>query len=200
MDQPRINKVYAIIIVLIGTLAFAGVLYGCSNESGLNPNVISGDDAASVRNINGAVIPHHLLVSKDIDLFYESLSESYSDIENIVVISPNHFAYGLSYIQTTNVYPGYAFSLNLDLINILNGTGVVRIEPKYFPLEHGIFAHFDFIQRYFQDADISPIIIKRDTPKERLDLLARILKEEIPDNTLIISSIDFTHFEPEEVA
>ncbi|MDR0771651.1 MAG: hypothetical protein LBF15_00865 [Candidatus Peribacteria bacterium] len=39
------------------------------------------------------VIPHHNLVRKDIDEFYSFLSQKYSDknIENIVVISPNHF-------------------------------------------------------------------------------------------------------------
>jgi predicted class III extradiol MEMO1 family dioxygenase len=42
-----------------------------------------------------AVIPHHSLVSDEIEEFYKHLSEAYSGskIDNIVVISPNHFNY-----------------------------------------------------------------------------------------------------------
>jgi predicted class III extradiol MEMO1 family dioxygenase len=42
-----------------------------------------------------AVIPHHSLVSDKIDEFYKHLNETYSGskIDNIVVISPNHFNY-----------------------------------------------------------------------------------------------------------
>jgi predicted class III extradiol MEMO1 family dioxygenase len=40
-----------------------------------------------------AVIPHHSLVKDEIDEYYKYLSETYSGskIDNIVVISPNHF-------------------------------------------------------------------------------------------------------------
>jgi predicted class III extradiol MEMO1 family dioxygenase len=42
-----------------------------------------------------AVIPHHSLVSDEIDEFYKYLSETYSGskIDNVVIISSNHFNY-----------------------------------------------------------------------------------------------------------
>lgn len=197
MDKSRIKKVYAVILTLIGTLALAGVLYGCDEVGDSVKNV----NVDSTKNVHGAVIPHHLLVSKDMNLFYEKLSSALEEeIEHVVIIAPNHFAYGLSYIQTTNDYPGSGFKLNLDLINSLNGSGALRIEPAFFDKEHGVFAHFDFIHQYFPNADMTPIIVKRDTPKERLDVLARMLTEEMTDNTMVIASIDFTHFEPEDIA
>lgn len=164
----------------------SSVLYGCD----VNPI-----------NRAGAVIPHHLLVEKDIDAFYKKIADETDwDVKHVVLISPNHFAYGHSFIQTTNVISGEPVTLALDLINTLNSYGAARIEPSFFGKEHGIFVHYEFIQKYFPDAGVTPFIIKRDTPKDKLDLFAKILEGEIPDNTLIIASIDFTHFEPEDSA
>jgi len=38
-----------------------------------------------------AIIPHHNLVNKDIDSYYQNLKNTYTNFDNIVIISPNHF-------------------------------------------------------------------------------------------------------------
>lgn len=129
----------------------------------------------------GAIIPHHLLVEEQMEELYTEIASE--DIEKVILISPNHFNYGFNYIQTTDE----------DLEN-------AEVEPKYFEEEHGISVHEDFISRHFPNAKIVPIIIKNDTPQNRIDDLLEELTAQNLDKTVVIASIDFTHYELEEIA
>jgi predicted class III extradiol MEMO1 family dioxygenase len=46
------------------------------------------------------VAPHHNLVNPEIDTYYKFLSEKYPDFENVVILSPNHFAKQKNFWQT----------------------------------------------------------------------------------------------------
>jgi len=123
--------------------------------------------------VYGIVLPHHLLVENFIDTFYKEVSENRPDITEIILISPNHFFYGFEYIQG---------------------------ETKNLEKEHGIMNELSFIKKYFPKAKITPYTIKPGTPQNRLDSLISQVSKENPDNTLIIASIDFSHYEAKKTA
>lgn len=127
----------------------------------------------------GVIMPHHLLVEDKMDDFYDQI---WSDFDKVIILSPNHFGYGFNYVQTNN--EEYANDL-------------IFYEPKMFDDEHGVTVHYDFIKDRNPDAEIFAVKIKETTPLDMLDDLAGYLDGF--KNTLVISSIDFTHAEYEEI-
>lgn len=145
----------------------------------------------------GAILPHHLLVDYEIEKLYTYIASRDPDIRTIILISPNHFNYGQRYVQSTDIdLP----ALDVDKIHTLNTAGAFTIEPKYYSKEHGITVHIPYIQKHFPNAKIIPIIIKQTTPEEKLDTLIKALKTILDDHTLMIASIDFTHYVSEKYA
>jgi len=149
------------------------------------------------------IVPHHLLVKNYLDDFYKKISEKNPEIEKIILISPNHFDYGNRYIQsTTSLADKDGTRINIDKNEIakISQTGAISIEPIYFEKEHGIMNELIFTNKYFPNAEIIPIRIKNGTTKDRLDMLSNELSKIVTKNTLIIVSVDFTHYTDEKIA
>ncbi|MBL4695072.1 AmmeMemoRadiSam system protein B [Candidatus Gracilibacteria bacterium] len=133
---------------------------------GTSAAILAALSSCSPQTPKAAIIPHHLFVESIIDEMYQKIPAT----DKIVLLSPNHFGYGINYIQTKN------------------------IEPDNMQKEHGITIHLDFIEKYFPDAEILPITIKQGTPEEKLDELITRL----PKDAFIIASVDFSHLMPED--
>ncbi|MFC1751297.1 AmmeMemoRadiSam system protein B, partial [Pseudomonadota bacterium] len=175
-------------------------LSACQSDS--NAEVSSIEEPASANTIQGLLLPHHLLVAEQMEKVYSSVVIE-NNYDRIIVISPNHFDTGFNYIQSTDIYSDVGLpipGLDMDFINYLYEERGLFIESKYFSEEHGIYAHFGFLNEHFPDAKLVPIIIKKYTPKERLDHLVAAIAEKDLSRTLIIASIDFTHFADEKLA
>lgn len=154
-----------------------------------------GSDAAGVR---GVILPHHNLVSDYIDGFYEEISDM--DVDRIILMSTNHFELGYSAIQSMYELDTKV-DLDVDFIKDLEKAGFLEVEGISFEAEHGIMVHMDRIEEYFPDVEVVPIVLKWGIPVEHLDRLEEeILDEEGMESTLVIASIDFSHFVTEETA
>jgi AmmeMemoRadiSam system protein B len=149
----------------------------------------------------GAVMPHHLLVKKDINELYAKLAQIH-EYKRIIIISPNHFNFGYHYIETTNAengkFPGQ--KIDRDAYAKLIASKVVFSEPGKFYLDHGVNNHLPFIKKYFPNAVIVPLLIKSGADEARLNILAKTLSEIADKDTLVLASIDFTHYAPESDA
>lgn len=164
-------------------------------------------------NVQGIIVPHHLIVANLMDQFYFEISEN-NDFENVVIIGPNHYDFGYNYIQTideVNLIDPVLTSqeikvlkdaplLNLDKINLLSTRQSVAIENKFFSREHSMYVQYDFIKKYWPNAQIIPITIKNKTPEKKLNQLMTDLRPLLNKKTLFIFSIDFTHYSAEEFA
>lgn len=179
-------------------------------ERWLNPLTSIPEDVEAV------ILPHHLLVESYMDKFYAQLAEE-NKYARVVIIAPNHFGYGYNFVQTTDIINVEektidsesrlmlqdAPELDQAWIAILEKAKVAMIEPKYYSREHGVFTHYQFLKKYFPDAQIVPIIIKRHTPEKVLDNLAEELEALINGDegrTLILTSLDFSHYTSEDLA
>ncbi|MBD3330788.1 AmmeMemoRadiSam system protein B [Candidatus Peregrinibacteria bacterium] len=157
------------------------------------------DDVENACETFGVILPHHLLVEQYIAEVYGSLSDC--GFERVIVVSPNHFNYGARYIQSSD--KGVLSEMdNLDVENILmlKRSSPLSIEPRYFSLEHGISVQLEFLNQYLPEAKVIPIIIKKGTPVNQLELLVGAIMSLDLSNTLVVASIDFTHFEGEDAA
>ena len=153
--------------------------------------------------VKGAIMPHHLLVNGFIDLFYKKIAEK-NKYDEIIFISPNHFDLGRNYVQTSGVIKGHEFNFDVEGIAELVSRGVAFDEPKRFADEHGVWTHEKFLTKYFPEAKFIPLIIKRQTPQEKLDRLSdeiiKLIKEKELNgkSVLIIGSLDFSHYSGEK--
>ncbi|MFA5829463.1 MAG: AmmeMemoRadiSam system protein B [Candidatus Gracilibacteria bacterium] len=200
-----------LLVVMIGGIGL-GVLYQPGTRTGSVPvpgqktpsNVTSNARSNATGKIVGAVLPHHLLVANFIDDFYAELAKQIKPAR-IILISPNHFDKGVKYIQTATVTPNDQYNdlLDLQAINFLASKAGAFIENKYYSVEHGIYVHYPFIKKYFPQAQIIPITLKRGTPQAQMDKLIADLQDlqKIENKTtLILASVDFTHYVSEDIA
>ncbi len=147
----------------------------------------------------GAIIPHHLFVEYFMDGFYEEIANK--EVERVILISPNHYGYGYSYIQSIDKKTDEnSPELDLDFVYALKDSSPLQIVSNDFDKEHGIYTHFDFINESFPNAKIVPITLKSTTPKKYLDDLILAIENQDLSKTFVIGSIDFTHNEVEEIA
>jgi len=163
----------------------------------------------------GAVLPHHLITALELTRFYRGLSEVV-DPRVIVILSPNHYEAGEANVQTCNcsykTFDGADLRTSSDDLGRLLGSslvaGTVAMENENFKIEHGIYAHANFIKRFFPEAEILPLIIKKETPREELDRLVGFFEAEFGggaggsggEDVFFVASVDFAHYMTKEVS
>ena len=193
-----ISRGLVIFFFLNGLIAGGLILGGCANGGMAEVPAESENKSAAAeeKGIKGVILPHHLIVEKNIEKLYSRIAAN-NDFERVIILSPNHFHHGLNFIQTTD-----RLNANLDkrFIGAIAGRKGAFMEPKYFEEEHGITVHLPFIKKYFPKAKVVPVIMKKYTPHERLEHLIEVILKQGLENTLVIASIDFSHYADEKSA
>ena len=152
-----------------------------------------------------AIIPHFMLDSGKVDQFYGFIRDKYYNgwwPNKIILISPNHFHNETNEIQT--ICESMDVNYKSEKINLSSELNNLWIkcdkEGKIFNLwwdnfradEHGIWEHFQWINKYFPDSKVIPII----SPCFQMSAIKDILPliENLNWNILVIASVDFTHY------
>lgn len=161
----------------------------------------AGNVPTSTERLIGGIVPHHLLVGTSFARFYQTFASTQPSV--VAVIGPNHFYAGRGPILTTSgryQTPYGDLPINESIVHELVETGLALDDPQPFMREHSMSAEATFIRRTWPDALLVPIILKQSvTPRdaERLgDTLSRIL----PEDAVVLASVDFSHDLPERVA
>lgn len=162
---------------------------------------LSRKDKSDKLKVKAIIVPHHLFAHSLIEnLFFQTKSKK---IKRVILISPNHFNRGRSLIITSKavwqtnfgkVYPA------LDLIEKLTEDEYISIEEEPFKKEHGIYNLVPYIKIAFPRAKIIPIILKPRVNQVVALKLVQKLNQISNENTLIIASLDFSHFQMPQVA
>lgn len=155
---------------------------------------------AADEKVYGGIIPHHLIVKDKIAAFFSGI-EKY-DYENIILIGPNHFSAGKSNIilsQARWETPYGTLEPNFDLINKLSAGS--NIEESPFASEHSISGLVGFIKKSFPNAKFTPIILKSWASEKDCETLAKSIFENVnKEKTLVVATVDFSHYMPSAVA
>lgn len=142
----------------------------------------------------GGIVSHHFLVAPEIAKFFAGLKGR--PIETIVIIGPNHFSYGEEDIQVARYpykTPWGMLESDSGSIEKLLKNNFIKNEEIPFNREHSISTLAGFIKYYLPETKIVPIVLKRNTTKEKAEKLAEALSESLPERSLVVASIDFSH-------
>lgn len=155
----------------------------------------------NISDIKGAVVNHHLLASKFIASVFDTIASKKS--LTIVIISPNHFGRGRGRITSSILNwktPYGIMETDAQLIEALEQKKLLSVDPTPFKEEHGISNLMAFVKKSLPNAKVVPIIVRDNLSVDTGFAFAKALKEVAPSNTLVVASLDFSHYLPSNAA
>ncbi len=151
--------------------------------------------------IYSIIVPHHLLASVYIAKLIKMSSGR--NIKTVVVIGPNHENIGSSPIATVkagwNTAFGYADTQD-ELVDKLAADLELKPDLEAFASEHSVGAIVPFIKYYLPQARIVPIIFSSYASLGQAEKVSQWLKDNLPADSLVIVSTDFSHYLNKEQA
>lgn len=151
----------------------------------------------------GAILPHHTITANTVARFYKGLSKKINP-KVVFLLSPNHYETGGHSVIT-------GINLTFDTVygNLETENNIIRdlvtkkyayIDNKTFQNEHGIYFHAPFIKKYFPNAKVVPILLEWQNSQDENDKIADFISNNSNEETFIIASVDFSHYQPKAVA
>ena len=151
--------------------------------------------------IKGLMVNHHLLAGKFMSHAFCAVATDKP--MTVIIISPNHFMIGHGQV-TISAYdfqtPYGVLQSGQKLVKKMSDVGIATIDEGPFEKEHGIYNLTPFIKKAMPNARIVPIIIKDNISQENKDKLVDFLANNLPENSLIVASLDFSHYLTSEQA
>jgi len=153
--------------------------------------------------IASGVVPHHGVAQEIIEKFFKYIS-SKEKPENIIILSPDHFnATNLvekSFISVDiSTKEFYDLAINNSLLEKLKNKNLA-FDTYAIDFDHGITELLPYIKKSFPDSSILPIIIASKATKEDVEELIRSINGYVGSKTIIIASVDFSHYLPPSAA
>ncbi|MEI6529385.1 MAG: AmmeMemoRadiSam system protein B [Candidatus Falkowbacteria bacterium] len=169
-----------------------GMLY--SDASPYLSAIRLAKNVIATSSVSGLIVPHHLLAK---DLMADTFAyASKGNYKLIVLLSPDHYSAGKTKVSVTERSFSTVFgeiSSDSELAKKLKESPYVS-EENFFYREHGLQAELPFIKYYFPDAKLLAITFKPGISQLELDRLVSVLGRELPLDSLIIQSTDFSHY------
>ena len=170
-------------------------------NTGENPSAKTSVNTSkiSLNHVYGGVVSHHVpTMIPQLVRFYFDL-KMHQNVKKFIVIGPDHVNAGSSYITTSSAsfITSYAELKPInDLSTKMQDQGLATIEELPFADEHSIGSQFLVISKIFPEAKVTPIILRSNTPKEKAIELGRFLARNLDEDTVVIASVDFSHYLP----
>ena len=142
----------------------------------------------------GAIVSHHLLVADDIARTIKSLRQPYVPV--VVIVGPDHFSRkhgGVSVSRYGFETPWGRIDPDTDLVDAIVDARLATQNEYVFEMEHSIASVVPYIRYNFPDTKLVAITLERSIAKERIVALATFLNEELPEGSIVIASVDFSH-------
>ena len=174
------------------------------NDTLMWDHITKNDDLPPLSDIPyGAILPHHSIAARDIAAAYRVISQKIQP-KIIYVVCPNHYEkYTDPIITADNIeYATVYGNLHIDRTltrKLVRDVGA-KIHNDAFVAEHGVHFHAPFIKKFFPKATIVPILLSWNNLESDNDRVASFIAEQDPRTTFVIASVDFSHFQPREVA
>lgn len=157
----------------------------------------------NLEHIYGGVVSHHIPTTiPQLVEFYSRLKRTQS-VKNFIVIGPDHTDAGKASITASNAsfFTVYGEVRPIDGLALkLQDAKLVNIDESPFDPEHSIGSQILVISKIFPGAKVTPIILRSDTAKDHVGALGKILAKLMDDETVLIASVDFSHYLPTDQA
>ncbi len=175
------------------------------DEASLRLNFVAesfvyAENYAIQKNAKLFILPHHIVAGKQI----AGMLESMPNAKRIILLSPDHFERNVSAFSSTDQPFQYTDKLienDMKLFTSITEIQGITLDSEIIRKEHGITALLPYLETIFPNATVNPIVVSNDLTAEQAKLLVDWLKAEImrPD-TIVIASIDMSHYLPTEIA
>lgn len=145
--------------------------------------------------ISGLIAPHHDIAADYTAELFQKVSRR--NIKRVLIIGPNHENSGAGDIITGDFsyrYLGEEVNFDKVLIDKMLKDRIAILDNNKLSTEHSISALVPFINYYFKDAKIVPLIISNRVSLNQSIKLGQYLATYLDEETLIIASIDFSHY------
>jgi len=196
-NHTSLFSIMIIFLSIVFILHFINTLEILASDSGNKQDIVSG------------VVPHHLLAKDIIEDFFSYIS-SQGKPETIVILSPDHFHSGT--LNDDNAFitldwksgSGKKEFENIKIDSLLGkklaDDNKIALNSSAIVYDHGITNLIPYIKKYFPESKFLPILIPIDITKEQIERLVKTINKETPVQTIIIASVDFSHYLPPQAA
>jgi len=154
------------------------------------------DETLQFENAKGIICSHHLLASGLIHDVFKAVENS--NYENVIIIGPDHNSKkGLQISLSENDWqtPFGMLNINREYNEWLESYRYAEFDDPLMVDEHSNDALIPFVKYYFPKAEITTIALPSTLTKEEAEDFGNFLYENIgSENTLLIASIDFSHY------
>jgi len=173
----------------------------CCYKHDLGPRIIPQVNKAGSRKIVALVVPHagYIYSGPVAAHAYRELAED-GVFDTAVILGPNHTGYG----SPVSVWVGNSWETPLGEVKINEEFarkilgGVIEADEMAHIYEHSIEVQLPWLQHLYRELKIVPITMLAQDMETAREVGKAISKA--GDNTIIIASSDFTHYEPHSVA
>lgn len=186
--------VFLVIVVIGGGTYYFSSLFKEDESSGKTEYSISS-----------GVVPHHLLAEEMIETFFEYVFLKESP-ESIVLLSPDHFNSGTLCQEALflTLEPGSrkfnGLEIDNNLLTSLNKKTDFCFSNASLEIEHGITGLLPFIKKHSLNTKILPVLIPFNISKDQISLLIEDINSLSSSETIVIASVDFSHYLPKSAA
>jgi len=152
-------------------------------------------------NVVGVIVPHHDLAADYTAELFQKIGKR--NIQTLIIIGPNHENSGAGDIITGLVaytLPQYQVYSSSTLVAKLLRDKIAVADTGRLQTEHSIYNIVPYVNYYFPEARIVPIILSGRVTLSQAKNLGKYLASFMDEQTLIIGSIDFSHYLPTEKA
>lgn len=144
--------------------------------------------------IIGGIVPHHDLVTPEIEKFWQELGKN-SQADVIVLVGPDHKdeAKNKIILPKSNTF-GNVIHLDNELIENIDALSAVYKDDAIFKNEHSIRLHIPYIEKYFPNTLLVPVLMRSDVGQNDIAKISEIINNTTNKNIAVIASIDFSHY------
>ncbi len=183
MFKKIIALTLSVIIILTLSLITLKQINNQKRVAGVNTNF-------EKQKIKGVIIPHHDLAKQYIEESLNRISQIQNPL-NIVVIGPNHFQEGETrFISTDQLFN---YPILKEFVYKLQNESLVALSKETVESEHSITVPILYLHNYFPNANFIPLIAPRYFDRSDISQIATFLKTSLPEDTLYVASVDFSH-------
>ncbi len=161
-------------------------------------NAILAEKGEKTAFVNGrvvsAVVPHHLVAGRLIAEVLALLSSQAPT--RIIIVGPNHPNAGAKIITGYFGWQTPEGTLETDkkVVTQLLDSGLAVKDEEALSKEHSIGALVPLIRHFLPEVRIVPVVLHHDVSLKDVDQLLLGLEPFLDQNTVLISSVDFSHY------
>lgn len=152
--------------------------------------------------VKAAVFPHHWFAGHLITGTIRDLAAS-GTYQRVILLGPNHVNSGRAGAVTSDsdwqTVAGHV-AADREAVDALVSTGVAGIEPDVLAYEHSISGIVPAIAYYLPEARIVPITLRSGLTAVEVDALATAIAGMMDEHTVLLASVDFSHYLQPEAA